>query len=124
MNRRPRSITIISWIFLALGSISLVAGILPKVDITFAQRIAELKGHWYVHLSRISEILAGLFMLYGYNWARWLLVVWLGFHVVVGALHSLPHLIVHILLFVVVSYFLFQKQASTYFRHARDTDVE
>ena len=41
-----------------------------------------------VHLSRSAQIVAGVFMLYGHNWARWLLVVWLAFHVIVGALHS------------------------------------
>ena len=44
--------------------------------------------HWYVHLSRLLQIVAGVFMLYGRNWARWLLVAWIAFHIVVGALHS------------------------------------
>lgn len=51
------------------GSIALLSGLLPFGDITVAQRIAELKGHWMVHLSRIVQILCGVFMLYGFNWA-------------------------------------------------------
>lgn len=64
-------------------------------------------------------ILSGVFMLYGFNWARCLLVAWLVFHVIVGALHSPLKLIVHSLLFVVGLYFLFRAPAEAYFRGAR-----
>ena len=119
MNKRPRSITIISWIFIALGSIALISGLLPFVNTTAAQRIAEFKAHWMVHVSRILAFVSGVFMLYGFNWARWLLVVWLAFHVVIGALHSPFELLVHSLLFAVVLYFLFRTPASAYFRGTR-----
>jgi uncharacterized membrane protein HdeD (DUF308 family) len=119
MVKRPRSITIISWIFIVFGSIALLSGILSIGEVTVAQRIAELKGHWYVHVSRIVQILCGVFMLYGFNWARWLLVAWLAFHVIVGGLHSKFQLIVHSLLFAVVVYFLFRPQASAYFGQNR-----
>ena len=119
MNKRPRSITIISWIFIVFGSIALLTGLLPNVNISAAQRIVELKTHWYVHLSRIAMILSGVFMLYGFNWARWLMVVWLAFHVIIGLLHSQVQMLVHSLLFVVVLYFLFRRAASEYFRGTR-----
>jgi hypothetical protein len=116
MNKRPRSITIISWILIVFGSIALLTGLLPNVNITAAQRIAEFNGHWYVHLSRLVMVLSGVFMLYGFNWARWLLVVWLAFHVIIGILHSSFQLLVHSLLLVVVVLFLFRPAASAYFR--------
>ncbi len=119
MDRRPRSITIISWIFIAFGSIALLTGLLPFGDITAAQRIAELKGHWIVHVSRILQVLCGVFILRGFNWARWLLVVWIGFHIILSALHSPLQLLMHILIFAVVLYFLFRRQASAYFLQNR-----
>ena len=119
MNKRPRSITVISWIFIAVGSITLVTGLLPNVNTTAAQRIAELKTHWFVHVSRILALLSGVFMLYGFNWARWLLVVWLVFHVIISVLHSPLQVLVHSLLFAVVLYFLFRPPASAYFRGTR-----
>lgn len=115
MEQRPRSITIISWLFIIFGSIALLSGLLPFGEITFAQRIAELKGHWMVHLSRILAIVAGLFMLRGRNWARWLLVVWILFHIVLSALHSLTQLLLHAAIFTVILYFLFRRDASAYF---------
>jgi hypothetical protein len=70
MNKRPRSITVISWIFIAFGSIALLTGLLPSVNTTAAQRIAELKGHWFVHVSRMLMVLGGVFMLYGFKSGR------------------------------------------------------
>ena len=118
MEQRPRSITIISWLFIVFGSIALLSGVLPIGDVTVAQRIAELKGHWMVHLARMASIVAGVFMLYGRNWARWLLVAWIAFHIVISALHSVLYLLMHVAIFTVILYFLFRPKASAYFRAA------
>ena len=109
--------TIISLIFIVFGSIALLVGLLPHGDITAAHRMAELTSHWYVHVSRILMILGGVFMMYGFNWARWLVVVWIAFHIVVGALHSAFQLLTHVLIFSVILYFLFRPKASAYFRN-------
>jgi hypothetical protein len=119
MEQRPRSITIISWLFIVFGSISLLSGVLPFGNITVAQRIAELSGHWMVHLARIASIVAGVFMLYGRNWARWLLVAWMAFHIVISALHSALQLVLHAVIFSVILYFLFRRPASAYFLAAK-----
>ena len=103
---RPRSITIISWFFIIFGSIALLSGVLPFRD---------LMSHWYVHLSRILMIVAGIFMLKGHNWARWLLVLWIAFHIVISALHSTLVLLMHVVIFSVILYFVFRRQSSAYF---------
>ncbi len=119
MDKRPRAITVISWIFIAFGSIALLASSLSLVDTSAAQIIAELKAHWMAHVVRILAVVSGVFMLYGYNWARWLLVVWLGYHVILSVLHSPLQLLVHTLFLAVALYFLFRPQASAYFRYTR-----
>ena len=68
-----------------------------------------------VHLSRILQIVAGLFILRGRNWARWLLVVWIAFHIVISALHSMFQLLLHAVIFTVILYFLFRRESSSYF---------
>lgn len=115
MERRPRPIIIISWAFIIFGSIALLSGLLPFGEITLAQRIAELNKHWMVHLSRILQIVAGVGLLYGHNWARWLLVVWIAFHIVLSALHSSFQLAMHVLIFSVILYFVFRRESSPYF---------
>jgi hypothetical protein len=105
-------------LFIVFGAIALVAGLIPVFRLTRAQLIPDFEKHWIVHLSRSLQIVAGVFILKGRNWARWLLVVWLAFHVVVGALHSPFHLITHAVFFVLGLYFLFRPNAAAYFRNA------
>src|SRR4026209_40519 len=108
MPPRPRSITIISWLFIIFGTISLIGGLVTT----------DLKSHWYFHLSRLLQIVAGVFMLYGRNWARWLLVAWMAFHIVLSALHSALQLLMHAVMFSVILYCLVRRPASAYFRAA------
>ena len=115
MEERPRSITIISWFFIIFNSIALLSGLLSPDNLTFAQ----LKGHWMVHLLRILGVVVGVFMLRGQNWARWLLVVWMIFHIVLSALHSALQLMMHAVIFTVILYFVFRPQASSYFLRRR-----
>jgi uncharacterized membrane protein HdeD (DUF308 family) len=115
MERRPRSITIISWFFIIFGSIALLSGLLPPAS---NLSLEQMKGHWMVHLSRLLSIIAGLFMLRGHNWARWLLVAWIAFHIILSALHSALQLLIHAAIFSVILYFLFRRPASKYFSGA------
>lgn len=111
MSKRPRSITVISWIFIAAG----VVGLTYHATEFKAQRPFDYDILW-VSLVRLLAILCGVFMLRGSNWARWGLVVWLGYHVILSFLHTPVELLVHSLLFVAVLYFLFRPRASAYFR--------
>ena len=115
MSSRPLSVTIIAWLFLIFGSIALLSGLLPLAGADKAQLLVEFKQHWMVHLSRLTQIGCGLFMLRGHNWARWLLVVWIAFHIVVGALHGWLQLLTHVLIFSVILFFLFRPRANEYF---------
>ncbi|HJT26954.1 MAG TPA: hypothetical protein VJ784_06030, partial [Pyrinomonadaceae bacterium] len=56
-----------------------------------------------------------VFMLYGRNWARWLLVAWIAFHIIISALHSVLFLLMHVAIFSVILFFVFRRRASLYF---------
>jgi hypothetical protein len=116
MKTRPRSITIIAWVFIAVGAIALVGSL-----VTASQRVAELEPVELALASivRLVAILGGAFMLYGRNWARWLLAAWLVYHIVLSAFHSPLQLVVHGLLFGLILYFLFRPAASNYFRNTQ-----
>lgn len=64
-------------------------------------------------------VLAGAFLLRGARWARWLLLAWLAFHVVVSALNSFSDALPHIVLLLVVGYFLLGPPTSKYFQRAQ-----
>src|SRR5436190_8114586 len=113
VNKRPISITVIAVIFLAAGTIGLV----------YHASEFNTKGPFqfdvlWVCLVRLMAILGGLFMLRASNWARWLLVIWLVYHVILSAFHSLSQVIVHSLLLAVITWFLFRPRASAYFRNS------
>ncbi|HVP48786.1 MAG TPA: hypothetical protein VMT32_19470 [Bryobacteraceae bacterium] len=71
-----------------------------------------------VSLVRLLAVIGGIFLLLGKNWARWLVVAWMGFHVAISALHSWWQVAAHAVLLVVISYFLFTRPDSDYFRQA------
>jgi hypothetical protein len=120
MSKRPLSITVISWMFIALGGIALLINLIPLADSSAPNRIAEHPFEfWLAPVIQLLALISGVFMLYRFNWARWLLVVWIGYHIILSALHSPFELLVHGLLFVVILYFVFRSQASAYFRGAR-----
>lgn len=114
MNKRPLSVTIIGWLFIAAGTVGLV------------YHAKEFKtGHLFdkeavwVCAVRALAIIGGVFVLRGRNWARWLLILWMAYHVVLSAYHPVSELIMHALLMVVVAYLLLRPKASVYFRASR-----
>ncbi|HET6890379.1 MAG TPA: hypothetical protein VFH31_04700 [Pyrinomonadaceae bacterium] len=109
MKPRPLSVTIIGWLFIAAGAIGLA------YHVTELRRPFEYDVVWVCFL-RLLAILGGVFVLSGHNWARWLLVIWIAYHVVLSGSHSLSGVITHALLLVVVTYFLFRPQATSYFQ--------
>jgi len=111
MNRRPLPVTVLSLLIAAAGAVG------------FAYHLTELNLQHpfqndvvWVSLIRLVAIVCGVYMLRGHNWARWLAVAWIGFHVVVSAFHSSMEFAVHSMLFVVFAYFLLRPQATEYFR--------
>lgn len=110
MNKRPHSVTIISCLFIAGGVIG------------FAYHVTEFKALRpfdfslvLVCLIRLLAILGGVFALRGRNWARWLLLAWITYHVILSVFHSFAELVTHCLIWLLVVYALFRPQASAYF---------
>ena len=110
--RRPLSITIISLLFILLGVITLVHAAVELITTT--DRLTDLKSHWMIYVSAFAAIVGGVFLFKGQKWARWLLVLWMLFHIVVGALHGIGPLLTHAVIFSVILFFLFRRPASSY----------
>ena len=111
MNQRPFSVTLISLLIAAAGTVGLVYHLTDlNVRHPFQHDVV------WASLVRLVAIVCGVCMLLGRNWARWLALVWIAFHAVVGGFHSFTEFAVHALLFVVFAYFLLRLQATEYFR--------
>jgi hypothetical protein len=113
VNKRPLSVTIISFVLIATGALGLVFHL---NDFT-AQHPIQYDVVW-VSLVRLLAIVCGVYMLRASNWARWLSLAWIAFHVVISLFHSRFQLGVHILICAAFAYFLFRPRTSEYFRGA------
>ena len=111
MTKRPLSVTIIGCLFVAAGMVGLVY---HATEFTTTNRPFQLVLVCFV---RLLAIVCGAFMLRGQNWARWGLLVWIAYHVVLSALHSVFEFVVHGLLLAVIAWFLLRPRASAYFRN-------
>ena len=110
MNKRPVSVTLIGVLFLLAG---LVGVIYHATEFNLRDPLrAEM---FWVLVVRLLAIVGAVFLFRGRNWARWLLVLWMAFHVVLSSFHSVSKLIVHGLLLAVIAYILFRRTASLYF---------
>lgn len=112
--KRPLAVTLIACLYLATGAVG------------FVYHFSELWGGGmlrndavWVELTEGLAVLAGAFLLRGRNWARWLAVVWMAFHVVLSAFHSVGQTAVHALFLAVIAWFLFRPPAGRFFRAGR-----
>lgn len=114
MNKRPRSVTAIGCIFIAAG----VIGLAYHGAEFKARRAFDYDAIW-VLLVRFLAIVGGVFLLRGSDWARWFLLIWIAYHVILSAFHSIFGLITHSLLFAIIAYFLYRPRVSAYFRDTK-----
>jgi hypothetical protein len=112
MHKRPLSITIIGWIFIAVGIVGLI----------YHSTHPNEEYILWILFVRFLALVCGVCMLFRQNWTRWLAAAWLAYHVYLSFQDYLsrhdkvPSLIVHALLFVVITYFLFRPSSTAYFR--------
>jgi uncharacterized membrane protein HdeD (DUF308 family) len=112
--QRPFQVTFLGWIFILVGIVS-TAYHLWKGSLD----------RWTVPIVLLGAIaiVAGIFLLRGARWSRWLVLAWLAFHVVVSALNSLSSALPHVALLLVVAYFLLGPPTSKYFQRPQPCDA-
>jgi hypothetical protein len=105
--KRPFQVTVLGWLFIGVGIVS-----------TAYHLWKSALDRWTIPvlLVGIIAIVAGGFLLRGARWARWLVLAWLAFHVVVSALNSLTDALPHLALLLVVGYFLLGPPTAKYFQ--------
>jgi hypothetical protein len=111
MKNRPLPVIIVSVLFIIAGGVG------------FAYHLKEFSGPnaklyellWIEFVSLIA-IVCGFLLLMSINWARWLAIAWLLFHVIISAFHSTTEMILHIVVLLVVVVLLYLPQTSAYFQ--------
>jgi hypothetical protein len=110
MRQRPLAITALGWLYIAVG----VAGVV--VHGRESLRSFHRADVWII-LVELLAVIAGAFMLRGANWARWLALLWIAAHVVIGYLNGLQQAVFHVIIFAGITVLLFRADARAWFRH-------
>lgn len=107
-TKRPISVVIVACVYLLVG----VAG--------FVFHFRELlAGHWDGAATELTEFLAvvaGVYLLRRQNWARWLALAWMAFHVAISIPGPVRTLVVHGLIFIVIAWVLLRPEAGQWFK--------
>src|SRR5574341_1348275 len=108
MKKRPLEVTIVGWLFIVAGASGFVYHIIGP-------EAFDLE-HILVLVVRLLAIVGGASVLFGQNWARWLLICWIGYHVILSFWHSTSEIAAHIVLLLATTFALLNSRASVYFR--------
>ena len=113
MEKPPLAVRIIAWIYILTGAGGFVQHLLDlksqplEIDLVWAE------------LTSLIAIVAGVYLLRGHDWARWLALAWMAFHVVLSIFHTRFELAMHALFFLLLTYFLFQPAINRFVGTAR-----
>src|SRR5581483_9412606 len=106
--KRPVLITLVACLYILVG----VAGF----AFHFKELLARHPDAVVIEATELVALVCGVFMLRGQNWARWLALAWVIFHVAVSLFHPLGELAVHLVLCLVIGWVLFRAEGGRYFR--------
>lgn len=108
--KRPYEVTAVGWLFVVIGVLN-TAWHLWKAALD----------RWMVAILflTVSAIVAGIFLLRGARWARWLALAWVAFHVGVSALNSVSAALPHAVLLLAIGYVLLGPPTAQYYQQGR-----
>ncbi len=112
--KRPIAVLIIGWFFIVAGTVGFIYHV-PELSI----QSPFAKDAIWVLLVRLLAIVGGILTLRGANTGRWLLVIWLFYHVVLSYFHTLSELIMHAILLGAVAYGLFYPRSAIFFKNMK-----
>jgi hypothetical protein len=108
--RRPIAVLLVSCLYMAVGSIGFLA-YLPK-------QTAPQQDWLWIELAELLALFAGAFMFRGRNWARWLALVWMAFHVAIS-FPVIRQVVTHSIIFALIAWVLFRPDTQRFFKPAK-----
>ena len=104
--RRPIAILIVSCLYMAVGAVGFIAH--------FPELMARQNSSVWIELTQLLALVAGVFMFRGRNWARWLALVWMAFHVAIS-FPVVRQVVTHSIMFALIAWALFLPGVRRYF---------
>lgn len=106
---RPFAITVLGWLYIVVGIVGLVRHGWVAIHAWHTEDL-------WILLTELVALVAGIFLLRGANWARWLAFVWTAAHVVIAYLNGPSEVLVHAIIFIGITILLFRADARIFFR--------
>src|SRR2546430_332341 len=106
-DKRPLAVAIVGCVYLAIGALGFVYHLVEP----FSRHAFQYEDLW-IELSELIAFVSGVFVLRGYNWARWLAVAWMGAHVILSAFHSIEQVAIHAVFCILIAWALFRPEAT------------
>jgi hypothetical protein len=110
MKRPPIPVMIVAGIYLLVGG----AGFIYH----FPELTAGHRDAIGIEFTELMAVVSGVGLLFRQNWARWLALAWVVFHVILSIFHPLPELLIHTALCVVIAWLLFRPATAAWFKEA------
>jgi hypothetical protein len=104
--RRPVAVLLLSCLYIAVGTIGFA--------VNFPKLIALQHDSIWIELTESLALIAGAFMFRGRNWARWLALVWMAFHIAIS-FPVVRQVVTHSIIFALIAWVLFRPDARRYF---------
>lgn len=105
---RPFPVLIIAGLYVAVGVLGFA--------VHFRDLLAQAPDSGWVEGTELLALICGVYLYRGHNWARWLALVWMSFHVILSSFHAYTEFIIHSVLFVIIAGCLFNSGSNRYFR--------
>jgi hypothetical protein len=110
MGKPPVAVVIVVAIYLLVGMMGFVYH--------FRELTAGHQDAIAIELTELTAVVAGVGLVMRKNWARWLALVWVVFHVVISLFHPLSELLIHAALCILIAWLLFRPGTAQWFRRA------
>lgn len=109
--KRPLSVTLIAWLYI----ISCIVGLIYHFREFDLRRPFD---HGFVLGIRLVGLIAGIYLLRRRNWARWVVIAWMAYHVVLSLAHSVGQTLAHAAFLIVIAWCLLRRDTAAWFRPA------
>jgi hypothetical protein len=108
MKRRPLAVVLVAGLYLLIGILGF--------GYHFNELLSRAPDAIAIELTEVVGAVAGVGLLLRQNWARWLALAWVVFHVGVSLFHPLGELLIHSALCGVVAWALLRPATGRWFQ--------
>lgn len=109
-KKRPIGVIVVA-VLLVLGGAAGLGGDFMNSHSLSANHFESV----WVALVNVLGIVAGVFLFRGRNWARWLAIAWMAFHVAISLLNAWQQAVMHGVILLLIVLILFRRDAREYF---------